>query len=135
MSSKDIPEQRFAFCYSESFIENTMAEKDVIISEQEELLEERDSIITKQEGHIAGLETEMEENDKYLSELVDGKGQVCSTLKKIVLFYTVLRLRLFSTHRKSELAARTFIQSPYLKALAASLRVGFYDERKRGFIG
>ena len=58
----------------------------MIISEQEELLEERDSIITKQEGHIAGLETEREENDKYLSELVDGKGQVCFTLKKIVLF-------------------------------------------------
>ena len=56
-----------------------MAEKDVIICEQEELLEERDSIISKQEGHIAGLETEMEENDKYLSELVDGKGQVTIT--------------------------------------------------------
>ena len=53
-----------------------MAEKDVIICEQEELLEERECIISKQEGHIAGLETEMEENDKYLSELVDGKGQV-----------------------------------------------------------
>ena len=32
-----------------------------------------------------------------------------------------------------ELAARTFIQSQYLKALAASLRVGFCDEWKRGF--
>ena len=33
-----------------------------------------------------------------------------------------------------KLAARTFIQSQYLKALAASLRVGFCDEWKRGFI-
>ena len=47
----------------------------MIISEQEELLEKRDSIIFIQEGHIAGLKTEMEENDKYLSELVDGKGE------------------------------------------------------------
>ncbi len=31
-----------------------------------------------------------------------------------------------------KLAARTFIQSQYLKALAASLRVGFCDEWKRG---
>ena len=54
-----------------------MAERDEIISEQEELLEERDSIINKQEGHIVGLKTEMEENDKYLNELVDGKGEVC----------------------------------------------------------
>ena len=53
-----------------------MAEKDVIISEQEELLEERGNIITKQVGHIAGLKTEMEENDKYLSDLVDGNEQV-----------------------------------------------------------
>ena len=45
-----------------------MAEKDGIIFEQEELLEKRGSIIIRQEGHIAGLKTEMEENDKYLSE-------------------------------------------------------------------
>ena len=32
-----------------------------------------------------------------------------------------------------KLAARTFIQSQYLKALAVSLRVGFSDEWKRGF--
>ena len=56
-----------------------MAEKDEIITEQEELLENRGSIIVKQEGHIAGLKTEIEENDKYLSELVDGKGQVWIT--------------------------------------------------------
>ena len=56
-----------------------MAEKDEIITEQEELLEKRGSIIVQQEGHIAGLKTEMEENDKYLSELVDGKGQVWIT--------------------------------------------------------
>ena len=31
-----------------------------------------------------------------------------------------------------KLAARTFIQSQYLKALAASLQVGFCDEWKRG---
>ncbi len=31
-----------------------------------------------------------------------------------------------------KLAARTFIQSQYLKALAASLRVGFGDKWKRG---
>ncbi len=31
-----------------------------------------------------------------------------------------------------KLAARIFIQSQYLKALAASLRVGFCDEWKRG---
>ena len=30
-----------------------------------------------------------------------------------------------------KLAARTFIQSQYLKELAVSLRVGFYDEWKR----
>jgi hypothetical protein len=64
-----------------------VAEKDVIISEQEELLEERGNIITKQVGHIAGLKTEMEENDKYLSDLVDGNEQVCFRLKKNVLFY------------------------------------------------
>ena len=56
-----------------------MAEKDEIITEQEEQLEKRGSIIVQQEGHIAGLKTEMEENDKYLSELVDGKGQVWIT--------------------------------------------------------
>ena len=65
-----------------------MAEKDVIICEQEELLEERESIISKQEGHIAGLETEMEENDKYLSELVDGKGQVYHHV--IIIIYCLL---------------------------------------------
>ena len=32
-----------------------------------------------------------------------------------------------------KLAARTFIQSQYLKALAASLQVGVCDEWKRGF--
>ncbi len=32
-----------------------------------------------------------------------------------------------------KLAARTFIQSQYLKAFAASLRVGFCDEWTRGF--
>ncbi len=32
-----------------------------------------------------------------------------------------------------KLAARTFIQSQYLKALAASSRVGFCNEWKRGF--
>ena len=31
-----------------------------------------------------------------------------------------------------KLAARTFIQSQYLKALAASLRVGFCNEWKEG---
>ena len=31
-----------------------------------------------------------------------------------------------------QLAARTFIQSQYLKALTVSLRVGFCDEWKRG---
>ncbi len=42
--------------------------------------------------------------------------------------------RLFSTHHQTQLArtARTFIQSQYLKALTASLRVGFCDEWKRG---
>ena len=62
-----------------------MAEKDEIIFEQEELLEKRGSIIIQQEGHIAGLKTEMEENDKYLSELVDGKGQVC--VKSLLSFF------------------------------------------------
>ncbi len=42
----------------------------------------------------------------------------------------MILLRLFSTGRKSKLA---FIQSQYLKAVAASLRVGFCDEWKRGF--
>ena len=32
-----------------------------------------------------------------------------------------------------KLAARAYIQSQYLKELAASLRVGFCDEWKRGF--
>ena len=57
----------------------------MIISEQEELLEERDSIISKQEGHIAGLKTEMEDNDKYLSELVDGKDEV--DLRQVLLIF------------------------------------------------
>ena len=41
---------------------------------------------------------------------------------------------LFHSSQKptNKLAARTFIQSQYLKALAASLRVGFCDEWKRG---
>ena len=62
--------------HSENFIENAVAEKDDIITEQEELLEERDSIINKQGDHIVGLTSEMEENDKYLDEIVDGKGEV-----------------------------------------------------------
>lgn len=59
----------------ENFIENAVAEKDDIITEQEELLEERDSVINKQGDHIVGLTSEMEENDKYLDEIVDGKGE------------------------------------------------------------
>ncbi len=43
-------------------------------------------------------------------------------------------LRLFSSDRQSQLAARTFIHTQYLKALAASLRVGFCDVWKRDFI-
>ncbi len=39
-------------------------------------------------------------------------------------------LRLFSTHRKNKLAARTFIQSQYLKALAAGWRGGFAMSEK-----
>ncbi len=60
-----------------------------------------------------------------------------STLKYIV--NSVLKLftsfnALFHSSQKltRKLAARTFIQSQYLKALAASLRVGFCDEWKRG---
>ena len=44
-------------------------------------------------------------------------------------------LRLFSTHRKIQLAGRTFIQSLYLKALIASLRVGFCVEWERDLKG
>ncbi len=43
--------------------------------------------------------------------------------------------RLFSNVTQRKLAARTFIQSQYLKALAASLRVHFCDEWKRGLLG
>ena len=52
-------------------------------------------------------------------------------------------LRLFSNHRKSQLASSLrehssksrakMMQSQYLKALAASLRVGFCDDWKSGF--
>ena len=42
-----------------------MAEKDEIITEQEELLEKRGSIIVQQERHTTDLKTKMEENDKY----------------------------------------------------------------------
>jgi hypothetical protein len=46
-----------------------------------------------------------------------------------------MHVRLFSTHRKiRKLAARTFIQSKTLKALAANLRVGFSHKWKRGLI-
>ena len=74
--------------YSENYIENTMAGKDEIIFEQEEFLEKRGSIIIQQEGHIAGLRTEMEENDKYLSELVDGKGRV--RVKSIFFVFSMM---------------------------------------------
>ena len=65
-----------------------MAGKDEIIFEQEEFLEKRGSIIIQQEGHIAGLRTEMEENDKYLSELVDGKGRV--RVKSIFFVFSMM---------------------------------------------
>ena len=43
--------------------------------------------------------------------------------------------RLFSNVTQRKLAARTFIQSQYLKALAASLRFHFCDEWKRALLG
>ena len=55
---------------------------------------------------------------------------------KSVIFNTDTSLKaLFHSLQKPtlKLAARTFIQSQYLKALAASLRVGFCDEWKTGF--
>ncbi len=49
-------------------------------------------------------------------------------------FSTYMTKGSFPSSQKTtyKLSARTFIQSQYLKALAASLRVGFCDEWKRG---
>ncbi len=41
-------------------------------------------------------------------------------------------LSLFCTHRKSKLAASAFKYCDWMKVLAASLRVDFCDEWKRG---
>lgn len=56
----------------------------MIITEQEELLEEREDIINKQDNQIVDLTNEMEENEKYLDELVDGKeGVITSFLNEV----------------------------------------------------
>ena len=55
---------------------------------------------------------------------------------KYSLLTTAAYTKAFSSDRKKQTrkrAVRTFIQSQYLKALAASLRVGFCNEWKRGF--
>lgn len=44
-------------------------------------MEKRNSIINKQEGHIVHLKNEMEETEKYLDEIVDGKEEVRTRLK------------------------------------------------------
>jgi hypothetical protein len=48
------------------------------------------------------------------------------------LFY-IIAFRLFSTHRESQLAASAFKYYDWIKVIATSLQVGFYDEWKRGF--
>ncbi len=56
--------------------------------------------------------------------------------KSVEAYITVgiLKTLFYSLQKQTcKLAARTFIQSQYLKALAASLRVGFCDECERGF--
>ncbi len=66
-------------------------------------------------------------------------------MTEILLYFTRVILILHATNSGAvkalfhtsqnptpKLAARTFIQSQYLKALAASFRVGFCDEWKRG---
>ncbi len=50
------------------------------------------------------------------------------------LFLSCIKTLFHSSQKPTrKLAARTVIQSQYLKALAASLRVGFCDEWKSGF--
>ena len=55
-------------------------------------------------------------------------NKVCDNQIKLTL-----KALFHSNFNRKLAAARTFIQSPYLKALAASLRFGFCDEWKRGF--
>ena len=57
-------------------------------------------------------------------EIIEG-ARKCGLVKIKALFHS-------SQKPTRKLAARTFIQSQYLKALATSLRVGFCDEWKRG---
>ena len=47
---------------------------------------------------------------------------------------SVPELSLFSTYRKSQLAASAFKYCDWMKVLAASLRVGFCDHWKRAFM-
>ena len=53
--------------------------------------------------------------------------------QEVALFAFLKPLFHSSQKPTRKLAARTFIQSQYLKVLVASLRVGFCDKWKRGF--
>ena len=81
------------------------------------------------EVHFRGIDSVLALNVNR-SLINDMSLRYCLQLLLSLFLVEVVSLTLFSTHRKSKLAARTFIQSQYLKTLAASLRVGFCNEWK-----
>ncbi len=73
----------------------------------------------------------LRKKDKECKKLQQELSRVSFTFLKVCAIHRIKALFHSSQKPTRKLAARTFIQSQYLKALAASLRVGFCDEWKR----